>query len=78
MYFFLNFFFLNSRLRTQTFFTTTDVNFRSTCRVRELAEFEFRIKIKYEGLDVVGAFFKIPENLVAAGLIMQYLDYAFA
>ena len=70
MYFLLNLFVFNSRLRTQTIFTTTHVNFRCTCRVRELAEFEFRIKIKDEGLDVVGAFFKIPENLVATGLIM--------
>lgn len=44
----------------------------------KVSELEFRIKIKYEGFNVVGALLEIPEDLVAAGLIMEDLDDAFA
>jgi len=32
---------------------------------------KLRIKIKYQGLNVVGTLFKIPQGLIAGGLIMQ-------
>jgi hypothetical protein len=78
MNFLLNFLVLNSRLRRKAFFAAAHVDFRAICGMREFTEFEFRIKIKDEGLDVVGALLKVPENLVATGLVVEHLDNSFA
>lgn len=69
---------LNSGLRRHAFLATAHVDFRRVDWVWEFAKFEFRIKIKDEGLDVVGALFQVPKNLITARLVVQYLNNPLA
>lgn len=40
----------------------------------KIAEFQFWIKIKDQGFNVVGAFLKVPEYLIATRLVVEHFD----